>query len=103
MSGRGWVRPCNRKHSSSVGCAASLPDDLAVRSLVRPRLALLGSGQPVVLLVGEGNDREAELAEHDGVLEDAGGADLVEGLLALEALDRLDADVGVLRDRWRRR
>ncbi len=46
-----------------------------------------------------GDYGEAELAEHDRVVKDGGGADLGEGLLVLEAFDGLDADLGVLRVR----
>ena len=52
------------------------------------------------MLVGERDDGEAELAEEDGSLEDGGFAHLGQGLFALEALDRLDADDGVPRDRF---
>ena len=51
-------------------------------------------GEPVVLVVGEGDDGEAELAEEEGVLEDAGVADFGEGLFALEALAGFEADDG---------
>src|SRR5271170_260004 len=46
--------------------------------------------EEVVLGVSEGDDREAELAEEDGALEDGGFADRVEGFLLFEALNRLD-------------
>jgi hypothetical protein len=55
---------------------------------------LLAEDEPVVLFVGEGDDGEAELAEHDGALEDGGFADLGQGLFALEALAGLEADDG---------
>jgi hypothetical protein len=47
------------------------------------------------LIVGEGDDGEAELAEEDGAVEDGGFADLGQGLFALEGFDGGDADVGV--------
>jgi hypothetical protein len=54
-----------------------------------------GEGEPVVLSVGEWYDRETELTEEDGVLEDGGGAHVVERFGLLEALAGLDADDGV--------
>ena len=44
---------------------------------------------------GEGDYGEAELAEEDGVVEDGGGADLVEGFFCFEALAGGYADLGV--------
>jgi hypothetical protein len=58
------------------------------------RIALLCS-EPVVLVVGERDDGEAELAEHDGVFEDGSGANGVQGFFCLEVLDGLDADLGI--------
>ena len=53
--------------------------------------------EPVELLIAERNDREAELAEHDGALEDAGVADLGERLFALQALAGFEANDRSLR------
>src|SRR5882757_7135637 len=52
----------------------------------RPRVSLtslsitvfgLAEGQPVVLLLGDRDHGEPELAEYDGAVEDCGGTDLV--------------------------
>ncbi len=52
--------------------------------------------EPVVLLGGEGDDGEAELAEEDGILEDGGVAQVGEGFSALRRLPALMRTCGFL-------
>ncbi len=61
-------------------------------------LRIGGSGleEPGVLLVGEGDDGEAELAEEEGAGEGGGFAHLGEGFGTLEGFAGLDADERVL-------
>ena len=69
---RFYASGCEKQQESEVDRSAS---GYGLRFDVR-------GGEPVVLVVGEGDDGETELAEEDGVLEDGGVAHLVEGLFA---------------------
>ena len=55
----------------------------------------LAEGQPVVLCLAERDDGKAELAEEDRPLEHRSLANFRQGLFAFEALDGLNAYLGV--------
>ena len=52
-------------------------------------------GQEVILGVGNGDDRETKLTEHDRIFKDGGLSDFSERLFVFQAFDGSDADLGV--------